>query len=254
MHINDTNYLDQHFLIDNRIINDFINEVNPSIDDTIVEIGPGKGVITKQLLPYVKEYTVIEKDDRLIPYLEFYRGLKVINKNVLDVDIPKCNKIVTSLPYSITEPFIYKLINVQFDKLIMICGNNYAKSVINKELNKLSVLTNSFFKVNYVEEIKPTSFNPQPRVLSALITLEPLKIKELNKKELIIRYLFLYRLMKLKNALKEILVKIDKITQNESRMIINKLDISDEILDKKFDELSNEETLYLINKINNIEE
>ena len=60
---NDTNYLDQHFLIDNKVINDFVKEVDPKIDDIIVEIGPGKGVITKQIIPYVNNYTVIEKDN-----------------------------------------------------------------------------------------------------------------------------------------------------------------------------------------------
>lgn len=247
MFINDTNYLDQHFLVDNKVINDFINEIDPKSDDIIVEIGPGKGIITRSLLPYVNNYTVIEKDSSLIPYLKELAGLNIINANVLDIEIPKCNKIVTSLPYSITEPFMYKLINVKFDKLVMICGNKFAKSLFNKENNKLSLLVKSFFEVDYIEEIKPSSFNPEPRVLSALITLRP--INKTDKKDLIIRNLFLYRYMKIKNSLKEILIKLNNITQNEARSIINKFEINEEILNKKFDELSSEETLYLINKI-----
>ena len=132
----------------------------------------------------------------------------------------------------------------------MICGNNYALNVLNKSNTKLSILTNSFFKINYIEEIKPSSFKPEPKALSALITLIPLNEKELNKNELIIRNLFLYRYMKLKNALKEILIKLDNITQNEARTIINNLNINEDILDKKFDELSNEETSYLVQIIN----
>ena len=247
---NDTNYLDQHFLIDNKVIDDFINEVDPKIDDVIVEIGPGKGVITSKILPYVNNYTVIEKDSNLIPFLSEFNGINIINANVLDIEIPKCNKIITSLPYSIIEPFIYKLIDTKFDKLIMICGNNYALNVLNKSNNKLSLLTNMFFKMNYIEEIKPSSFNPEPRVLSSLITLEPLDESILNKNELIIRNLFLYRYMKLKNALKEILIKLNNITQNEAKDIINKYNIEDNILNKKFDDLSNFEVNYLINIIN----
>ena len=250
MFINDTNYLDQHFLIDNKIINDLVNEVDPKNSDSIVEIGPGKGVITKQILPYVNDYTVIEKDSNLIPFLEQYKDLKIINANVLDIDIPNCNNIVTSLPYSITEPFIYKLLNTQFNKLIMICGNNYAISVLNKNNNKLSILTNLFFNINYIEEIKPSSFKPEPKVLSALITLEPRIEHELTKNELIIKKLFLYRYMKIKNALKEILIKIDNITQNEARLIINSFNINKDLLEKKFDELNNAETKELIELIN----
>ena len=249
MFVNDTNYLDQHFLVDNKVVSDFVNEIDPQINDIIVEIGPGKGVITKQILPYVNDYTVIEKDENLIPFLEQYPSLKIINANVLDIDIPKCNKIITSLPYSITEPFIYKLINTNFDKLIMICGNTYAINVLNNNNNKLSLLTNSFFNIKYIEEIKPISFKPEPKALSALISLEPKKEEELNKKELIIRKLFLYRYMKLKNALKEILIKVDNITQNEARNIINSYQIDDIILNKKFDELSSDETKDLIDKL-----
>ena len=246
---NNTDYLDQHFLVDNKILDDFINEVNPRENDVIVEVGPGKGVITKNILPYVSKYTVIEKDSKLIPYLEEFKNLDIMNVNVLDIDIPKCNKIVTSLPYSITEPFIYKLINTKFDKIVMICGNKFALNVLNHERTKLSVLTNSFFKIKYIEEIKPSSFDPEPRVLSALISLTPLNEEELNKSELIIRYLFLYRYMKIKNALKEILIKLYGITQRQAREVISNYHIDNSLLNKMFDELNNLEVSTLIDII-----
>ena len=245
MFINDPNYLDQHFLTDDEIIKLFVNEVDPKLKDIIVEIGPGKGIITKNILPYVKKYTVIEKDERLIPFLKEFNGLNIINDNVLKINIPSCNKLITSLPYSITEPFIYKLINTKFDKLIMICGNNYAKKVINKEDTKLSILTNLFFDINYIKEIKPSSFKPEPKALSALITLKHKDDNLLSYQDKILKELYLYRYMKIKNALKEILIKLNNITQRESKAIINKLNIDNTILDKLFDEISNEEIKHL---------
>src|SRR5574344_1123521 len=129
----DTDALDQHFLIDADVKNAFLKEIDVSNDDDIVEIGPGKGNRTRLMSPYAKSLTVIEIDKRLAPYLEAIPNIKIIYGSCLDEDIPKCNKIVTSLPYSITEPFIYKLTNTLFDKLIMICGKRYADSVKRNE-------------------------------------------------------------------------------------------------------------------------
>ncbi len=245
MFIEDTNFLDQHFLIDSDIKSLFLSTCDITDEDDVVEIGPGKGTITKMIAPFAKSLTVIELDKRLAPYLDAIPNIRIIYDNVLKVEIPKCNKIVTSLPYSITEPFIYKLMDTKFDKLIMICGNKFALGVKNNDNTKLSILTNAFFKINYIKEILPSSFKPEPKVLSALITLEPKLIKELSKPELVMHDLFLYRYMKLKNALKEIFIKLNHLNQRSSRDLVNGLKINDIILDKKFDELSNEEVEYL---------
>ena len=159
---NDSNYLDQHFLTDERIINKFIDICNLNRDDIVVEIGPGKGIITRFIEPKVKELILIEKDVRLKEYLDNIPNVKVIYANVLDIDIPKCNKIITALPYSIIEPFIYKLIYTDFDELYMIMGSTYVDSVINKEINNLSLLTNVFFDAKKYFNVVPSYFYPKP--------------------------------------------------------------------------------------------
>jgi len=83
---NDSNYLDQHFLIDDVIINKFIKICNLNNDDTVVEIGPGKGVLTKKIIPQVKSLTLIEKDTRLKEYLDKL-NVKVIYANILEVHL-----------------------------------------------------------------------------------------------------------------------------------------------------------------------
>jgi 16S rRNA (adenine1518-N6/adenine1519-N6)-dimethyltransferase len=241
MFIEDTNFLDQHFLIDQDVKSQFLNAIDVDNNDTIVEIGPGKGTITKLLVPYAKKVTVIELDKRLAPYLESIPNINIIYGSCLEMEIPACDKIVTSLPYSITEPFIYKLINTDFKELIMICGKRYADSVMKQEESKLSLLTNLFFEMTYIMDIEPNSFRPSPRVMSSLVTLKPLSENKLSKSNLIMRYLFSYRLLKVKNALKEILIKTDKITQREAKNLIAQLNIKEDISNKKFDELNNEE-------------
>ena len=243
---NDTNYLDQHFLIDEDVIKVFIDSCDLNKNDKVLEIGAGKGTLSKIINSKIKSLTIIEKDERLKKYLSKYN---VIYNDVLKEDISGYNKIITSLPYSITEPFIYKLIDVSFDKLIMICGKTFADNTIFKNDSKLSILTNLYFNVEKIIDIKPDSFEPKPRVLSSLIVLTKKDINELSKEDKIIRMLYKYRYLKVKNALKEILIKLDNITQKEARAIINSYNIDENILNKLFDELSNNEVKVLKNKI-----
>ena len=188
-----------------------------------------------------KKLIVVEKDKRLSSYLKDINAL-IIYEDILNYNIPRVNKIVTSLPYSITDPFIYKLIDVDFDKLIMICGKKLYDSIL-KNNTKLSILVNLYFNIEHVIDIKPESFNPAPKTMSSLITFSPKDINSLNKSEQIIRLLYKYRCMKVKNALKEILIRLDNITQNNARQIVKSYNIDDTFLNKLFDELSNEEVV-----------
>ncbi len=246
---NDTDFLDQHFLIDDKVINKVIEVSDIKRTDVVLEIGPGKGVLTKKIIKLTNNLTLIEKDKRLNIYLDKIENIKVIYDDVLNVDISGFNIIITSLPYSITEPFIYKLIDYKFDKLVMICGKNYADNVVDNSNNKLSILTNLYFNVKKIIDIEPNSFEPKPRVMSSLIVLTTKDDNTLNKKERIIKMLFKYRYMKTKNALKEILIKLNNITQREARNIIELYKIDKEILDKLFDELNSDEVVKLINSI-----
>ena len=112
--INNSDYFDQHFLDNDDIINRFIEISKLKYDDVVVEVGPGKGNITKKIAPLVKKIYCIELDTRLKPFLDElctkYKNIEVIYDSALNVQIPNCNKIITSLPYSIIEPFMYKMI------------------------------------------------------------------------------------------------------------------------------------------------
>lgn len=260
---NDTDHFDQHFLINNDIISTFIKESHLSKKDVVVEIGPGKGQITTLIAPKVKHLTCIELDTKLKPYLE---ELKKKNKNIdiiygsaLDIFIPDCNKIITSLPYSIIEPFINKLIRCKFDEIIMITGKKYADGVINKDMNKLSLITNCYFKSEYIMDITPDSFMPAPRVMSSMIRLIPKSIEEIEDfNTLMFRFMFYFNDKKVKNALIESLIRVGErkgytITQRISKQIINSINIDNELSSKVFSTCSNKELLEINNIINEIE-
>ena len=254
---NDTNYLDQHFLIDKSIINAFVDAANLKITESVVEIGPE---ITDTIARRVNHLTCIEIDERLEPFINVikdkHENVDVIYGNVLDVYIPKCDKILSALPYSITEPFIEKLLRCDFNEAVLIVGKKFADNVLDKNLNKLALLTNSFFKVERVMDIAPDAFSPEPRVMSSMIKLTKLKREELNFsfKKFIFRELFFHRDRKLKNNLMEALIEFvklhdKKLTKKESKAIIDSYNLPKETLNKEMENLSNEEYELLYNSL-----
>ena len=178
---NDIDYLDQHFLIDEDIINKYIDFPKFNKNDVVLEIGPGKGTLTKKIAPKVRKMYAIELDKRLKNYLKAIPNLEVIWGSVLDVKIPKANKIITSLPYSIIEPFIYKMIKTDFDEMYMLMGDKFVLNVVDKEITKLSVITNSFFKTEKLLEVPPIAFDIPPRTDSYIVKMEKVAEPESKK-------------------------------------------------------------------------
>lgn len=258
---NDTNFLDQHFLIDKSIINAFIDEANLSVNETVVEIGPGKCVLSDIIAKRSKHLTCIELDTTLEPYLNVlkdkHKNVDVIFGNALDEYIPTCDKIISALPYSITEPFIEKLIRCDFKEALLIVGKRFADAAASEKITKLALLTNSFFRVEKIMDIAPDAFNPMPRVMSSMIKLTPLKREELNYsyKKFIFRELFFHRDKKLKNNLMEAMIEFVKLhdkqlTKKESKTLIEEFNLPEETLNKKIENLSNEEFELIYNALN----
>lgn len=237
----------QHFLIDQNIINKYLKLLNIKPNDVVVEIGAGKGVLTNYLKDVAKKLYVIEIDKRLKEYLDKIDNITVIYDNVLNVDIPSCDKIVTSLPYNIIEPFTKKLINTNFKELYMLIGSNYVDDVLNNNINKLSIITNSYFNLTKLLEVLPSSFDIHPHTLSYVVKLEKKDFNSLSDIYKIYNLLYYYQDKKIKNSLKESLIKINNLTQKEAKKIISNLNIPESILETKFEIISNEE-LKTLNK------
>ena len=238
---NDYDKLDQHFLIDKNVIDKFLELANIKKTDTIVEIGAGKGVLTKYISLHCKKLYVIEIDKRLKEFLDNLDNTIVIYENVLNTKIPKCDKIITSLPYSIIEPFIKKLINTDFKEMYMLMGSNYINEVLNNNINKLSIITNSYFKLTKLYTVYPNSFDIPPKTLSYIVKLEKINFNNLDILYKIYNLLYYYQDKKIKNSLMEALIKIYNLTKKEVKNKINSLNIPINVLDNKFETLSNKD-------------
>ena len=171
----------QHFLHDQQVIKQIINAVQISDGQTLVEIGPGEGAITMPLLQKFNQLTAIELDRDLIHHLsqksKLYGELNLINSDILNIDFEsefanKSLSVVGNLPYNISTPLLFHL--MKFNHMIkQEVANRITASVGDKSYGRLSIMMQYYCRCDYLFHVPPESFNPPPKVDSAVILLTP---------------------------------------------------------------------------------
>ena len=176
----------QHFLTDRGIIEDIVDAIAPEAGQAMVEIGPGLGAMTQPLVERLGHLTVIELDRDLAVLLRKKTELTVIESDVLRVDFralaagvkPKL-RIVGNLPYNISTPILFHLLDVADvvqDQHFML-----QKEVIDRmvakpstsDYSRLSVMLQWRYAMENVLFVPPQSFDPPPRVDSAIVRMLP---------------------------------------------------------------------------------
>ncbi|MEM9102411.1 MAG: 16S rRNA (adenine(1518)-N(6)/adenine(1519)-N(6))-dimethyltransferase RsmA [Pseudomonadota bacterium] len=179
----------QNFLNDESIILDIVEAINPSPDDHLVEIGPGLGALTQQVLCRSGQLDVIELDRDIIPKLSrlcrTLGELRVHEADALKFDFSKLQKdntplkVFGNLPYNISTPLIFHLLTnaaiiseMHFmlqkevvDRLAAVPGT--------KSYGKLSIMTQYYCHVEALFDVPPEAFTPKPKVDSAIVRLIP---------------------------------------------------------------------------------
>lgn len=178
----------QHFLSDGGIIDAIVREIAPVPGDPMVEIGPGLAALTQPLVERLGHLTVIELDRDLAARLRQHAQLQVIESDVLKVDFsglaralqaPRL-RIVGNLPYNISTPILFHLldhVDVVQDQHFML-----QKEVIDRmvaapatsDYSRLSVMLQWRYAMDNVLYVPPSSFDPPPRVDSAVVRMVPL--------------------------------------------------------------------------------
>lgn len=183
--------LGQNFLVDESVLMDIVNSADITKEDLIIEIGPGVGTLTKELLNRAKKVCAIELDSRLIPILETefssFDNFTLINKDALKIDFNEVIgeensvKIVANLPYYVTTPIVSKLLKEEykFKSLTIMIQKEVAERMAanpnTKEYGALSILTQYYCNTEIVRRVSPNSFIPRPKVESIVIKLERLE-------------------------------------------------------------------------------
>ena len=172
--------LGQNFLIDKNVAQREVENSNITKDDIVLEIGPGKGVLTNLLAEKAKKVIAIEIDKKLFDNLELPDNVVLINDDAVKIDfktLPRFNKIVSNLPFQISSPITFKILDYDFDLAILIYQKEFAYRMIakpgNKNYSRLSVNVYYKAKCEMIEIVPKNCFNPKPKVDSAVIKLIP---------------------------------------------------------------------------------
>ena len=209
--------LGQNFLIDNKILEKIVSCVNIK-NKTILEVGPGTGNLTNYILnKEPKKIIAIEKDNELVNNLrkKFDEKIEIINDDILSINENSLSKekiiVFGNLPYNISTEILSKWIinlknNYWFECLALMFQKEVADRIIvnvdNSNYGRLSILSNWKLNINKICDIKPTSFNPKPKIDSTLLLFTPkdnyFKIKNPKNLEKITRIFFSNRRKMLK--------------------------------------------------------
>lgn len=247
--------LGQNFLINGEVIQDIIDFAKITKNDTIVEIGPGVGFVTEQLVKYAKKVIAIELDEDAIKELKKLEcdNLEIIHADILKTDLSTlCEekiKIVANIPYYITSPIIAHLLgeiddlnNKNRNKIIdivLMVQEEVARRIVatekcsGKQYGLLTILSQFWAECDIIRTVGRKSFYPAPKVNSALVSMkvrkEPLlKLTDYTHFRKTIKAAFSQRRKTLKNCL--ISNGFDKVKVEQ---VIKKLNLEENIRGEK---------------------
>ena len=177
----------QHFLVDGSVIERIVDGIDPRPGQALIEIGPGRGALTFALLRRTPALTVIELDRDLAARLRRTAGLEVVEADVLAVDFGAIApaggigklRVVGNLPYNISTPILFHLlesadrIEDQHFMLQKEVVARMAASAGGKDYGRLSVMLQWRYEIESILDVPPESFDPPPRVDSAVVRMTP---------------------------------------------------------------------------------
>jgi len=236
--------LGQNFINDDNIIKKMVNSVDIDKNTLVIEIGPGAGVLSKEIIPRSGNSILYEIDTRLeeILYdkLREYNNYKIIFNDFLKEDVKKeiikykYEKlyVVANLPYYITTPIIEKLINdILPDKIIIMIqkevADRFCAKINSKEYGYITAYFNYFYDVKKLFDVSRNCFTPRPNVDSTIISMNKTKrdieVKDINYFNKFLQDCFKFKRKTLRNNLKCYdLNKIEKVLNKYNYSLNNR--------------------------------
>lgn len=219
--------LGQNFLNNENILKKIVSISNLK-NKNIIEVGPGKGALTKHIITQEpKSLFLIEKDKSLKPYLEKLihekeQQSKIIYDDVLQVNLSeitpdKKSIIIGNLPYNISTTLIVNLLTIMNNFALLIfmvqseVANRLCAKVSTKEYGRISVLSQLFCQIEKIFDVSPENFFPKPKVNSTVIRINPIKKITFRYEDIdfLLKKAFCFRRKKIRNNLLRYLPKIN---------------------------------------------
>jgi len=212
----------QNFLIDQHIIKQILDSINPNKSQSILEIGPGLGALTIPLLNKLKHINVVEIDKDMVKFLTKKipsSKITIYQEDILEVEdqrLSEFNFIIGNLPYYISTPILLKLAKIKkndadlFFMLQKEVAERVSATPSTKMYGRLSSMLQYFFRVELLFDIPAEAFNPKPKVMSSFVKFTRKNSHELNASnddnyEKVIKLAFQYKRKTLRNNFKGVL-------------------------------------------------
>ena len=189
----------QNFLVNEGVITRIIDALAPASTETIIEIGPGRGALTAQLLEHAGRVIAIEFDRNLIPLLENTFASKLnftlLNSDALEVDFcgaihpARQARVVANLPYNISTAILQRLITQRncLTEMVLMLQREVVERITapagSKERGFLSVFVEAYCETEKLFDVAPGSFRPVPKVWSSVVRLNPKQKPDLARDE-----------------------------------------------------------------------
>lgn len=242
----------QNFLIDSNIINYQINQANIQPKDIVLEIGGGIGNLSKCIASKAKKLIIIEHDKRMISFLtnflQDFSNVEIIQGDAVKTDFPRFTKCVSNLPYQISSPITFKLLEYSFDLAILMYQREFAQRFFakpgTKNYSRLSVMINLKAICRNLKTVKPTSFYPQPKIYSSIVAItkkDEVHLEDNEDFSAFVRMLFTNK----KKTIRSILFNIMKRKEKQNILVERKVLETLQFMDRRVFTMSIEELLQL---------
>lgn len=203
----------QSHVVDEGLLKRMVSYANLFQDDVVLEIGPGIGNLTLLLVQEAGKVVAIESDEQLVEVLRQRTAdrsnLEIIFGDVLEVELPRFDKVVSNLPFSISSEITFKLLDQDFELGVLMYQKEFAQRMIASpglsDYSRLTVNVAYRADARILEKVPPSAFFPQPEVESAIVELRPCRppfdVKDEKLFFRIVRAAFQHRRKKMRNAL-----------------------------------------------------
>jgi 16S rRNA (adenine1518-N6/adenine1519-N6)-dimethyltransferase len=180
--------------------------------DVVLEVGPGLGILTERVLASAKTTVCIELDAAVAAYIRarFGEGVELIQGDALEVELPRFDRFISNIPYSISSPLIFRILGQDFRKAVIMVQKEFADRMAaeagSDDYSRLSVNTYYRARCELLDHVPRSKFWPQPEVDSTVVSLEPRPppFKVLNERFFLhlVTLLFQHRRKKIGTVLK----------------------------------------------------
>jgi len=215
----------QNFLMDLEVLNRQLRLARLTPGDVVMEVGAGLGVLTWELSTRARRVISYESDPRLAEYLrrDLPENVELRQEDALKAEWPPFDKMVANIPYAISSPLLFKLMESDYAVAVLLLQKEFAERLVaeprTKAYGRLTVATARLADVELLVIVPPTAFHPQPKVESAIVRIIPQRsfpVMDENLFNTLLRVVFSQRRKMLRNSLisaqKELAPGVDRDT------------------------------------------